>query len=269
MSGAVFFETLRRDWRGMIWWGIGLGFMAWLQIVIIPDVESLQKMADLMESLPSFMVDAFGGGDIQYMATPEGYLTLRWYSLVVLILAVYTVSCGLNVTANDEDRGILDMLLSTPLPRWRLIVEKFAAYSILTAGIIAMTLGAMWIAMQMSPTISVDMSRLTVSSFNILPSALLIMAFTILIATIVRRRGLAGAIAAVFVVGSYFLDTLGQSASNETLVALNKLSFYNYYDSINVMKNGLAWGNVIGISAVALLMVSAGIWFFQRRDVGV
>src|SRR5262245_38818129 len=105
MSGAVFFETVRRSWKGMVYWGVGLGLMAWLQTIIIPDVEALKKMADLMKSLPPFLLQAFGSTDIAFMSTPEGYMTLQWFSWAVLILAVYSVLSGLNVTANEEDRG--------------------------------------------------------------------------------------------------------------------------------------------------------------------
>ena len=115
MTGAVFKETLSRGWRGMLWWGLGLGSLAFISIIIIPDVNALEQMATLMESLPPFLVQALGGGDISFMATPEGYLAVQYFSIALLFFAVYAVVSGLNVTSNDEERGILDVFMSLPL----------------------------------------------------------------------------------------------------------------------------------------------------------
>jgi ABC-2 type transport system permease protein len=269
MSGAVFFETLRRSWRGMFMWGVGLGLMAWIQVIIVPDVESLKKMAELMETLPKWMMDAFGGADIEYMATPEGYLTLQWFSWFVLILSIYAVMAGLNVTANEEDRGIMDVLLSLPLPRWRIIVEKFTAYSLLIVGIVALTWLGLWLGGLMTPSMAIDTGKLLVSSFNALPSTLVILAFTIFSAVLLRRRGTAIAIASIFVIASYFVDVLGRAVTNEAVNAVRAFSFFTYYDSVAVMKNGLVWNNVIILSFVTILLIGSGVWLFQRRDVGV
>ena len=35
---------------------------------------------------------------------------------------------GMRVTANEEDSGILDVVLSLPVRRWQVMVEKIAAY---------------------------------------------------------------------------------------------------------------------------------------------
>jgi ABC-2 type transport system permease protein len=269
MSGAVFFETLRRSWRGMLWWGLALGSMTLLQVVIVPDVESLKKIAEMMETMPKFLLDALGTTDMQFMATPEGYITLQWFSFSVLILGVYAVIAGLNVTANEEDRGIMDILLSLPLPRWRIIVEKFAAYTILTTGVIAFTFLGLWIGLLLTPGLNANVGTMLIASFNSLPATILIMAFTVLIAALLRRRNRAAAFAGAFIVGSYLIDTMARAASNPILNVVRYVSFYSYYDPVGVIKNGLVWGNILVLVAASILMVAVGVWAFQRRDVGV
>jgi ABC-type transport system involved in multi-copper enzyme maturation permease subunit len=270
MTGAVFVETLQRGWKGMLGWGLGLGLLAFISIIIIPDVDALEQMASLMESLPPVLIQALGGGDITFMATPEGYLALQYFSVALLFFSIYAVVSGLDVTANDEDRGILDAFLSLPLARWRLILEKFAAYSLLIGGAILISFVFMGAAIGLTPALAtVSMDRLAAANFVMLPALLVVLAFTLFIAAIVRRRGLAIALAAIFVVASYFMDTIGRTAPDTVVSALRSVSFFAYYDATGILQNGLVWGNVLLLLVAAVVLVAGGMWFFERRDVGL
>src|SRR5688572_5196057 len=102
MTGTIFMETLRRNWRGMLFWGVGIGLIAWLQIIILPDVDSLQQMADLMETLPPIFLQMLGGSnDPAFLSTPQGYLNFRFFGTLPLFLSVYVVAAGLGITANE------------------------------------------------------------------------------------------------------------------------------------------------------------------------
>lgn len=270
MTGAVFVETLRRGWMGMLGWGLGIGSLAFISIIIIPDVNALEQMATLMESLPPILMQALGGGDISFMATPEGYLALQYFSVTLLIFAVYAVVGGLNIAANDEERGTLDIFLSLPVARTRLVLEKFFAYIVLITGALVISFLCMSAGITITPTLAtVDMEKIIGATFAMLPASLVVLAFTFLVAAVVRRRGMAIALAAVFVIGSYFLDTLGRAAPNTVANALRSISFFAYYDGSGVMQNGLNWGNIALLLVVTVLLVAGGMWFFERRDVGL
>lgn len=269
MTGVVFMETLRRSWRSMLWWGLGIGALAMVRIVIVPDVQALQQIADLMQSLPPFLVQAVGGGDVAAMATPEGYLAISYFGIVLLVFAIYAVSSGLSVTANDEDRGVLDIVLSLPIPRWKLILEKFLAYTLLLTGVVFISFLGIWLGILVTPALAVDMGKVAAATFNVLPGALAVMAFTVFVAVLARRRGLALAIAAIFVVGGYFLSTLAEAAPSTILEPLSYLSYYRYYDGAGALIDGLAWGNILVLLGATALFLAGGIWFFQRRDVGL
>ncbi len=270
MTGAVFMETLRRGWRGMLWWGIGIGSLAFLVVIIVPNVEMLEQMADLMETLPPILIQALGGGDVEFMATPEGYLTLQYFGYMLLVFGIYAVIGGLNVTANDEERGTMDIFLSLPIARWRLILEKFLAYSLLLIGVVLLSFVGMWLGIVITPAqTDIDMGKIVAATVNQIPGSLLVLAFTLFVTSLVRRRGLAIAIAAVFIVGGYFLDTLGRAAPDSIAETLSYLSLFRYYDAVGVIQNGLNWGNISLLLVVTALLAAGGMWLFERRDVGL
>ncbi len=268
MSGSIFLETVRRNWRGMLLWGLGIALMAAYIVLIIPDSKTLQQYSSLIKTLPSVLINAIGGGDAASIGTPAGFMAYGFFGWIMLVMATYGVLAGLNITANEEDRGIMDVLLSLPLPRWRIVLEKFLAYCVIIAVIVLFSVVVLIWGIQNSVALnSIPISRVLESSLNFIPSTLLVMAFTAFVAVIVRRRTTAAAIAAVFVIASWFIDTLGRSAPSTD--ALRTLSFFRYYDSSGVMQNGLVLANVFGLLGVVVLLLVGTVWLFQRRDVGV
>lgn len=271
MSGAVLRETLRRGWRGMLWWGLGLGILSLVQIVAVPSVDSIQQIADLMETMPPFMMQMFGAGDMEFLATPEGYLALQLFAFLPLVLAIYGVIAGMNIVANEEDRGIMDALLSLPIERWRVVAEKAVAYLLLTVGIVLLILVCILIGLALVPEISagVDQGEITLATLGMIMPVWVVIGITALLTGLTRRRGLAVGLVAAFILVSYFLDTLGRAASGSLLNTLRPLSFFSHYDAQAIMQGAGAYGGLILLVVVTLVLIAGGMGAFQRRDVGI
>ncbi|MBL8130998.1 MAG: ABC transporter permease subunit [Anaerolineae bacterium] len=269
MALAVFNETLRRHWRAILWWGIGISLLGGSQFLVLEDSESLQQIAQLMESMPPFFVQMFGGGDVEYMVSPEGYVASNFFSLGLIIFAFYAVIAGLNVIANEEDRGQTDLLLSLPVTRTRLVVEKSAAFALIIVGIAAVVFLGLILSISATGVLEVRTSRVLESTINILPGSLFVLAFTVMISGLIGNRPLALGITAGFVAVSYFLDTLASLAPDSIMGTLRALSFFRYYDGVFTMRDGLNLGNIAVLLAASAILFAAGLRFFNRRDVAV
>lgn len=269
MKGAIFKEILRQSWLQMLYWGGGLGLMGLFVVMIVPDAQGLQAMMDFFARLPPFLMQAVGvGDDITYLATPEGFITVGFFGKTLTMLAVYPIVMGLRVTVFEEDNGTMDMLLSLPIPRWQVLVEKFLAYTVTLIVIIALIFAGLWAGAQLVDY-QLNVGRLALTTLNVLPSMLFILAFTIMIGAVIRGKKLAIGITAAFVMGSFMLDTIADMAMGSPAENIKWISFYNYYDSTSVMKSGIVWGNVGLLLAITVLMLGASLWLFQRRDVGI
>ncbi len=269
MTGVVFRNTLNRNWRTGLYWGIGIALLGIYAILIIPNVDMLNSYAQLVQTMPPLLLQAFGVDDISSMTTPDGFLGFAFFSYALLILAAYAVIAGLNITANEEDRGIMDITLSLPIPRWRLVLERFLAYTVIVVAILALSFLGMWGATLTSNTLQFDVGRMALGILNMMPSVLLMLAFTALAGTVMRSRSGAAALAAGFVIVSYFIDFLGKAASESAAGSLRLISFFNYYNGSDIMTTGLNAGNFALLSVVMVVFAVGALWFFQRRDVGV
>ncbi len=267
MSGVIFWETLRRSWRGMLMLGGSMAAMGLYIVLILNDpamVDIFQTKLGAMQPILNLM----GGGDAAFMATPEGMINYGYFSWMILILAGYALWVGMSVTSAEEDRGIMDSLLAVPVARWQVVVEKLAAYTLVMA--VAVLIGHLGLVIPLGASkvfSGVSTARLLESSINMLPTAVLVMAFSAWIAVVVRRRNTAMIIAVAFLVASYFVDFIGRSVPE--VDGLRRVSVFAYYDSVEVMKNGLLWGNLAVIIGVGALLAAGTVLLFRRRDVGV
>jgi ABC-2 type transport system permease protein len=268
MNGAIFIETLKRTWRQMLYWGIGIGILGYYVVAVIPNVETLTQYTDLLNSMPPVMLQAFGMKDAAVMTTPEGFIAFGFLTYALLLLLVYAVLAGLNITANEEDDGILDMILSLPITRWRIVTEKFAAYSLVMMGIVLLSFVGLLLGMQ-ATSLVLDVNVLFVSTINMLPGLLLVMAVTTFISLIVRRKATAIAIVLMFIITSYFINFIGNAASETIAATLRAVSFFAYADAQEVIANGFSGVNFLVLLAVSAAMFAGSVWAFERRDVGV
>jgi ABC-type transport system involved in multi-copper enzyme maturation permease subunit len=267
-KGVLYQETLRRQWRIAIILGFSMVAIAYRSFAVISNAETLRQFSDLLGTMPSFMMDMLGGADAAFMATPSGFLTVAYFSWAHLLLVGYAVYAGLSVSAAEEDQGILDMLLSAPLPRTQLVIEKLLAYSTVLL-VVAMAGLAGLLAGARGSEVFAELSavRLLEGSLNALPVSLLTLMLTAFLGATLRRRSSAMGAAIAFVVASYFLDVVGRSLGAQDVLA--RLSFFSYYDSIAVAKSGLVMANVLLLLAISLALAVGTVIAFNRRDIGL
>ncbi len=52
MTGVVFTDTLRRNWRTGLYWTIGIALLGVYIIAVIPNVDMLNQYATLVQTMP-------------------------------------------------------------------------------------------------------------------------------------------------------------------------------------------------------------------------
>ncbi len=245
-----------------------MGLFGLVALLLVTSSDMLQAYAGMIKSMPPSMLQMFGGEDATSAATPEGFINLFFFSYTLLILSSYAVLAGLNITANEEERKILDVLLSWPVSRGRLVLERTLAYIVIIVGIVLLTFIGLWLGLKLSPTLVVDEGKLLAATLNMLPSTVLVLSITVLLTAFLRNKNLAATLVAVIIVASYFVDSVGRQASASFANTVRFISFYSYYDSNAVIRHGLNWGNVILLLAVTLVILAGGVWSFQHRNIG-
>ncbi len=268
MIGSVFLETLKTTWKQMVYWGVGLAAMALLVVIMVP-LFNMQDMRKLLESFPPVILAMIGvGSELEIFATNEGFVAIGFFGKSALIFAVYPVVMGMRVTANEEDSGTMDVLLSLPVERARVVIEKFLAYGVSCIGVVLLIYLGLHLGVFLGG-VELDVLRLAEVTFYLIPLMVFIMAATVLIAVLARRRTVALGIVTAFVIASYMLQTIGLAAEGTVAESIGVVSFLTYYNAGDILSQGFIWPHIAGFVLVSAVLVAASLYRYERRDIGV
>lgn len=233
-------------------------FFVWYFSVL--DVEEL---TGAMESLPPAMLDAFG---IQTIATIEGFLAAEVYNFVwVLGLGLYFAYAAGGLIAGDVERDRMDLLLSFPVSRSRLLAEKFSALVLPIVAVNIVTAAVVYGGVAAIGE-SIDLGHLVVVHVLSIPYLLACAAIGTLFSVVFDRadtakRGAVGLVFALFLVKSV-------TAGADGYEWIQYVTPMHYYQPTPILIDGtyqLADAGVLLAVFIVLLAVSHVI--FQRRDV--
>jgi beta-exotoxin I transport system permease protein len=264
MLGSVGLKAVRDLRRGFVYWSLGLAGMVALMVSVYPSVRNDPSLNHLVQSYPDALKNLIGfGGRIDYV-TPAGYLGSELFSFMVpLLLIVAAVAAGSGAVAGEEERGTLDLLLSLPIGRGRIVAEKLAAIVAEIAGLGAVLWVSMWIGAQ-----AVDMrisgAHLGAATISAILIALVFGAIALLVGAATGRRGLSIAGPACLAVAGYLVNALAPLASS--LAGAQDASPFYYYASSDPLRSGLDPADVARLAALAVASGLLAIPAFRRRD---
>jgi ABC-2 type transport system permease protein len=264
MLRSVFAKTLRDAHRGILGWSLGLAGLVAMMVAVYPSVRDNPGLDELLESYPDALKGVIGfGGELDY-SSGAGYLGIELFSIMVpLLLIIAAVSAGSAAVAGEEERGTLDLLLSTPVSRRRLVLEKLGALTTELALLGAVLLVALVIG-SWAGDMGVSAAHLGGATLSAVLLALGFGAIALFAGAARGRRGLAIAVAAAAAVGAYFVDTL--SSLSGFLAAIEVGSPFYHYSASDPLRHGLDAGHVAFLLAVVVVAAALAVVAADRRD---
>ena len=261
---TVFRYTLRRFRGQILGWGIALALLAVLLVSMYDSFAGEQEQfAELLELYPS-EITAFIG-DITSMATPEGWVSIEFFSYMPLILGIFGVLMGSGLLVSHEESGTLDLIMAHPVSRTALFMGRLLAFVTATVAILVIT----WLGFIVSMTwssIDIGWGRMWLPLLSLLAELLLFGTISLFLSMLLPSRRLAATTAGLLLVASFFIT--GLAKINEDLEPVAKLSPLNYYQTQEAFQ-GLNGTWLAGLLAAAVLFAALAWWRFQRRDIRV
>lgn len=263
---AVAFLRDRR--RSLIAWTLGIIALVLIMAVFYPSIRDTGADFDAyVDSLPESVRESLGiaGASI---ASPEGYLMSQMYSNIYpIVLLILGISMGSWAIAGAEGDGTLEMTLAAPLRRMSLAWGRFIAMAVTTLAITLISTAAL--ALIAPPLGLLDgLPWWGIWSAAISQWALVLLyasaAFAIGAATGRRAIAIAGA-AGLIVIG--FLGQMFASLA-QPLEYLRTTSPWYWFLGSSPLTEPPGLVSFVLPLALALVIAVAGIWRFDRRDLG-
>jgi ABC-2 type transport system permease protein len=124
---SVFGKTIRDLRWPTFWVAISLAIGGGYFTALFPTYTQAFDLEEMMAKMPDSIKALIGGMD-KDLSTATGFLNVELFPLILPALMVgFAVALCSGFTAGVESRGTIDILLSYPVPRWRMVLEKMAA----------------------------------------------------------------------------------------------------------------------------------------------
>ncbi len=255
---ALVAAQLHERRRSLLSWGLPIGLWSAFIVAIYPSVEDALSKA--VASYPEALKEAFG---IAELASVEQYLNAEMLSLIVPLavgyLAVRSVASGLSGAAES---GRLDVLLSAPVSRRRLVACGFGATAVELAAVLVVGL-AICILGSLLAGAGLSFGLALAGYANVWPLALLFAGFGVIAtAWSLRTSIVTGSVAGVLV-AMYVLDLVGRLDAGLDWVRYG--SVFHYYGS--AIEDGVEPFAFVGITVAAIALAAIGALLFDRRDI--
>ncbi|MFB6072100.1 MAG: ABC transporter permease subunit [Halobacterium sp.] len=252
----------RKRVRGALALAVGLSAFSALYAAFFPSMTENVDLEEYVEALPKPFVEAFG---LRALGTIEGFLATELYQFAwVILLGLYLAYSAAGLVASDVETGRMDVLLSLPVRRSRLVGE---AYLALLPGLVvinAVVAAVTWTATR-AIGYPIDTVNLVVVHALSLPYLLVCAGVGLAFSVVADRASVAQRAAMATVFGLFLLESVVAGSAYAWAGAVAPM---RYYDPTAILVNGqydLAGAAVLTGAALALVVASQ--WYFARRDV--
>ena len=250
---TIWLQALARQRTATLWWIFALflvtGFLVILTKNVVSQVAALFSNPNLEKLLNG-----------QNLATNAGFLAGILYVYLPLVVSIFAGVLAYR-WASDLDQGKLELVLSTPEPRWRTMLERFAAVGI--AAVLAAL--ATWVAILAGEYItglSLDFGHVTLSALGLLPLELVTAALVYVLSGLVGPRLVLG-ILSIYLAISFLIDEVRLLLNLPSWV--QNISIFHQYGS--PLTSDMNWGAFFGMLVAALVLLAIAETLFTQRDI--
>lgn len=265
MLRSVLLKTLYDERKAILGWSLGLGALGLFTVLFYPSVKEAGAYYDQILQLMPREYLAFLG-NITSFTRIDGYMTASLLVYLPLVLAIYAIGLAVRLVSGEIERGTMDLLLAHPLPRWRVVLEKYAA---MAAALLAVCLifGLLLLVggLAIRPyTPDLPPVRWLLAGLNVFPLTLFFGSVAFALACAVRGRAAALATATAVAVGSFILN--GLVPLSERLRPVERWTIYYWYTASQPFTTGIVLEHVLILLGLSLLCLGIGLIGFERRD---
>ncbi len=263
---AVAKWTIKQRKWSTVWWCVGIISLIILTLAVYPSIRNQTSQLDQsFNQLPDSAKALFT--DTQDLFSPVGYLSSQLYYLMLpMILSILAIGMGASLIAREENDGTLELLLSRPVSRGRLVFEKALAGLSIIAIVTAVTLLTVLIMCKLV-NMDVSLTAVAVSTIYSAALALLFGSIAYFVSSLGRWGRLTSiGISALVAILGYIISSLDQVVSWMRWPA--KFFPFHYYHPGDMLQGHYTWWPLLFFIAISIALSFLSWVAFRRRDTG-
>ena len=262
---AVYARTL---WDRKISWPMVAGSVILYVLMIVgiyPSFANNPAFSEIIKSYPKEVLSLLAGSSGVNMMSPEGFISMEFLQLWgMIIIAGFAMATATAIVAREIDNHTMDIMLAQPLDRVEYLTAKLAADLTMIFGLVAVTIGSIWVGTKLFD-FKLDIHGILAVSVPFACLIIMIECYSLFLGTIMER-GKAISVAIAILLVSHLWNALGDF--NKTIEGMRWVSFMYYYNPAEALKTGeIPWGPVLLFIGVAVVFLTAAVVVFRERDI--
>lgn len=267
MRRSIFLRTLWSFRVAILGWGVGLGILMFVVVAAFETAIGGMPPATKAEFLLAFQSVGWLWDYPKAVVSTGGYATAK-YSILLTLVSIWGILAGTRILRGQEETGQLDMLLSLPRSRARVVVEKLGALLVAL-----LLIGAIIGLFAYGGTAKVTGIKFSFADALLegLMVSLLAASFaglSVLVSQFTRRRATAAGITGALFALAVVLNSVSLISPAYDWVGKLSPVYYFRISKPLVEDYGMNWGAAGVLLVLALVFAGVGTALFLRRDVG-
>jgi len=261
----VMLRRALKDLRWTVaWYASGMAIYMLVMMGFYPTVRAnAEEFKRLLEAYPEAFLKAFGVTDL---ASASGFIGAEVLSVIwPLIAAIFVILAGAATLALEIERGTIDLWLSVPERRWRLLTAKVAAILvgiglITAATLAALVLGAALVGERFTVS-GVLAVGVVLASFGIAVGG-----YAVLCSSFSSDRGKAAGLAAALTLAFYMASIV--AGLSERWSWLERVTIFTAFQPQRALETGrVPLLGTLALLTIGVACVAGAAVSFERRSI--
>ena len=256
-------QEFRDRQRSLLWWSVGL--VGWIAVVaaMYPTIRDASGIAQLVEQYPKSVLAIFGIESMDF-GSGAGYLAGELFGFVIpLLILLVTVGAGGAIIGGAEELGTLDLVLSHPITRRRVLVES-AVFVAVAAKIVGLVVLVSMLVMDPIVSLHLDLMNLLGAVVGLVLLGIVFGWLALVVGALTGSRSRALAVSGTVAAMSFVASSLAQLVPG--ISGVRFLSPFWWATSGSPLVHGYTWWYVFVLIGMAALTLLVGLLRFDGRD---
>lgn len=258
--------SLKRSFSIILGWGIPLMLLGIITIPFYDLVaENEKQLRPVLDTLKPLLKSFVGGDEAAQVFTPEGFIALRYFAFLPVVMGIFGSVYGSGLLAADEERGILDFLMAHPISRSQIFWGRLLSFLLSLIIIIGFGWFGLWLGVLKAESMNFSPVKLWLPYLSVFAVTWLFACLSFALSMVMPSRSAAAMFSGIIVLAGYIITNLSKAIKGLESWAL--FSPITYFQSNAMMGLKLNPLTVLFVSSV--IFVAFAWKAFVNRDIRV
>jgi len=263
-------RMIRDKYKAFVAYSVSAIALLEMYVALFPAIKQQSAQIDqMMRSFPPELFKAMNmDPSMLSFSSLESYLSTEYMSFLWPILAIiFAISIAHYISVNEIDRGTIETLMSLPVSRFKIFIERYFAGLLLLAAFAAISLLGIIPLANLHGIDYVLANYLTAAGGAFL-FIWAVYSLAVLVSVIFSEKGKASMVTGGILTLMYVLSII--SSLKDGLKNLQYLSFFHYFNGPDLLaKNAIPDYMLLVLGGFAVIASVIALMIFRKRDLSV